>query len=454
MSCRTRLAAHAALAVHAAVTLSPLPVIIRRLHSAAPGFARELDALTGIDAGGGDVDGAVAEIIAAVRARGDAALVELTNRFDGTACTDMGALVLGGGEFRRAYDGLPGAQRSALETAAGRIERYHRRQLQDSWSYEDELGNRLGQRVTALERVGVYVPGGQAAYPSTVLMTIVPARVAGVGGDRRHHADSGWHARNPMVLAALHRTGVEEAYAIGGAQAVAALAWGTETIRPVVKIVGPGNAFVAAAKRQVYGRVGIDSIAGPSEILIVTDGTAPIDWLAYDLFSQAEHDALAQSLLLCPDGNYLDALAARMEALLGGLERRDIIARSLKGRGALIETASLAEAVEIANRIAPEHLMLAVGDPEALLEGVRNAGAIFLGAHSPEVMGDYVAGPSHVLPTHGTARFSSPLGVEDFRKRSSVIALTRRGSRGLDGNRLGAGEKRGPRSPCAGRGSP
>ena len=405
-------------------------MIIRRLHSAAPGFARELDALTGVDAHRDNVDAAVAEIIAKVKARGDAALVELTNRFDGADCADFGELVLDAGEFRHAFDALPAGQRSALETAAERIERYHRRQIRDSWSYEDELGNRLGQRVTPLDRVGVYVPGGQAAYPSTVLMTIVPARVAGVREIAVTMPTPGG-ARNRMVLAALHLAGVEEAYAIGGAQAVAALAWGTETISPVVKIAGPGNAFVAAAKRQVYGRVGIDAIAGPSEILIVTDGATPLDWLAYDLFSQAEHDALAQSLLLCPDGNYLDALALRMEALLGGLERRDIIARSLKDRGALIETASLAEAVEIANRIAPEHLMLAVEDPQALLERVRNAGAIFLGAHSPEVMGDYVAGPSHVLPTYGTARFSSALGVEDFQKRSSVIALTPRGSRAL-----------------------
>ncbi len=409
---------------------APFAMIVRRLNSAAPGFDRALDALTGIDADGGDVDGAVAEIVAAIRARGDAALVELTDRYDGTACSSIGDLVLDGVEFRRAFDGLTAAERSALETAAERIEAYHRRQLQDSWNFTDELGNRLGQRVTPLERVGVYVPGGQAAYPSTVLMTIVPARVAGVG-EIVVTMPTPNGARNPMVLAALHLAGVEEAYAIGGAQAVAALAWGTETIRPVVKIVGPGNAYVAAAKRQVYGRVGIDSIAGPSEILIVTDGSAPVDWLAYDLFSQAEHDALAQSLLLCPDGQYLDALAARMEALLGGLERRDIVARSLEGRGALIETASLAEAVEIANRIAPEHLMLAVREPEALLDSVRNAGAIFLGAHSPEVMGDYVAGPSHVLPTYGTARFSSPLGVDDFQKRSSVIALTPEGNRAL-----------------------
>ena len=399
---------------------------IRRLHSAAPEFARELDALTGIDAQAVDVNAVVTEIVASVKARGDAALVELTNRLDGAACRDIDDLVLDADEFRRAFDGLPAEQRSALETAAGRIERYHRRQIQDSWSYEDELGNRLGQRVKALERVGVYVPGGLAAYPSTVLMTIVPARVAGVGEIVVAMPTPGG-APHPMVLAALHLVGIEEAYAIGGAQAVAALAWGTGTIRCVDKIVGPGGAYVAAAKRQVYGKTGIDLIAGPSEILIVTDGTAPVDWLIYDLFAQAEHDALAQSLLLCPDGDYLDTLASRMQTLLRDRERRDIIARSLEGRGALIETESLEEAVEIANSVAPEHLMLAVRDPRALLEGVRNAGAIFLGAHSPEVLGDYVAGPSHVLPTYGTARFSSPLGVEDFQKRSSVIEFTPQG---------------------------
>ena len=405
---------------------------IRRMHSAAPHFARELEALTGIGTETADVTEAAAQIVTAVKERGDAALVEFTNRFDGTRVTGIAELKLHPEEFRQAFDSLTDERRAALQDAAARIDGYHRRQVRESWSYEDELGNRLGARVTALDRVGVYVPGGLAAYPSTVLMTIVPARVAGVGEVVVTMPAPGG-ARNPMVLAALHLVGVTEAYAIGGAQAVAALAWGTETIGAVDKILGPGNAYVAAAKRQVYGKTGIDLIAGPSEILIVTDGTAPMDWLAYDLFSQAEHDELAQSLLLCPDGDYLDALAARMAALIGGRERRDIIARSLEGRGALIETASLEEAVEISNRIAPEHLMLAVRDPEALLEKVRHAGAIFLGAHSPEVMGDYVAGPSHVLPTYGTARFSSPLGVEDFQKRSSVIALTPEGCRALSG---------------------
>ncbi len=403
---------------------------IRRLHSGAPGFAGALDALTGIDANSGDVEEAVADIVAKVRAGGDAALVELTNRFDAANCTDIGDLVLTAAEFRRAFEGLPAVRRSALEVARARIEDYHRRQVRKSWTYEDDLGNRLGQRVTALDRVGVYVPGGQAAYPSTVLMTIVPARVAGVGEIVvTMPAPAG--VRNPMVLAALHLVGVTEAYAIGGAQAISALAWGTETIRSVNKIVGPGGAYVTAAKRRVFGKTGIDLIAGPSEILIVADGTTPVDWLVYDLFAQAEHDPLAQSLLLCPHGSYLDTLASRMQALLAGRERQEIIARSLERRGALIQTRSLQEAVEIANSIAPEHLMLAVDDPVALLDQVRNAGAIFLGAHSPEVLGDYVAGPSHVLPTHGTARFSSPLSVDDFQKRSSVIHLTGHGCRAL-----------------------
>ena len=403
---------------------------MRRLNSASAGFARQIKALTGIDSAPDGVDAAVAEIIAAVRARGDAALVEFSNRFDSVAAVDFSELVLDAETFREAFEALPAQRRAALETAAERIDRYHRYRVQESWSFADEFGNQLGQRVTALGRVGVYVPGGLAAYPSTVLMTVLPARVAGVR-DIVATMPTPRGERNDMVLAALHLAGVSEAYAIGGAQAIAALAWGTETIRPVDKIVGPGNAYVAAAKRHVYGQTGIDQVAGPSEILIVTDGTAPIDWLVYDLFSQAEHDALAQSLLLCPERAYLDAVAERIDTLLDGRERRDIIARSLRGRGALIETASLAEAVDIANQIAPEHLMLAVRDPQALLDRVRNAGAIFLGAHSPEVMGDYVAGPSHVLPTYGTARFSSPLGVEDFQKRSSVIALSPRGSQAL-----------------------
>ena len=305
-----------------------------------------------------------------------------------------------------------------------------KKQLRQSWSYTDEIGNELGQRLTPLARVGVYVPGGQAAYPSTVLMTIIPARVAGVE-EIAVTMPCPEGTRNPLVLAALHLVEVREAYAVGGAQAVAALAFGTETIRPVDKIVGPGGAWVAEAKRQVFGRTGIDLIAGPTEIIIIADGSAPVDWLVQDLFSQAEHDALAQSLLLCPNANYLNRIAERIAALLPRAARRDIIAQSLANRGALVQTRSLAEAVEVANSVAPEHLQLAVAEPRALLDGVRHAGAIFLGHHSPEAMGDYVAGPSHVLPTYGTARFSSPLGVDDFQKASSIIALSEQGAKAL-----------------------
>ena len=376
-----------------------------------------------------EVEQGVREIIDAVRQRGDDALVECAARFDGADCAAVADLILDRSVLGEAWESLPGTQRKALEQAALRIERYHRAQLRTSWSYTDEFGNELGQRVTPLDRVGVYVPGGQAAYPSTVLMTVLPATVAGVTEIVVVMPCAG--APNPLALAALHRAGVGEAFAVGGAHAVAALAFGTETIPAVDKIVGPGGAWVTEAKRQVFGQTGIDLIAGPSEILIVADGTAPVDWMVYDLFSQAEHDALAQSLLLCPDAEYLERVAQRIETLLPGMARRDIIARSLADRGALIRTRSLAEAVALANDTAPEHLELAVDDPQPLLDQVRHAGAIFVGHHAPEVMGDYVAGPSHVLPTYGTARFSSPLGVDDFQKRSSVIALSKDGASAL-----------------------
>ena len=406
------------------------PRAIRRLDTRSPEFKAEFAALSaGSMASLPEVERGVREIIEAVRQRGDDALVEFAARFDGVDCAAVADLALGRSALRDAWRSLAGAQRQALEEAAQRIERYHRAQLRAPWSYTDDLGNELGQRVTPLDRVGVYVPGGQAAYPSTVLMTMLPAAVAGVTDivAVMPCAD----APNPLALAALHRADAGEVYALGGAHAVAALAFGTESIRPVDKIVGPGGAWVTEAKRQVFGQTGIDLIAGPSEILIVADGTAPVDWMVYDLFSQAEHDVLAQSLLLCPDGDYLDRIAQRLEALLPDMARRDIIARSLADRGALIRTRSLAEAVDLANAAAPEHLELAVADPQPLLDQVRHAGAIFLGHHVPEVMGDYVAGPSHVLPTYGTARFSSPLGVDDFQKRSSVIALSSEGASAL-----------------------
>ena len=406
------------------------PQAIRRLDTRSPAFGVEFAALSaGSITGVAEVERGVREIIDAIRQRGDDALVDCATRFDGADCATVADLALDRGSLSRAWESLPGAQRQALEEAARRIERYHRAQLRSAWSYTDEFGNELGQRVTPLARVGVYVPGGQAAYPSTVLMTMLPAAVAGVTDIVAVMPCAG--APNPLALAALHRAGVEEAYAVGGAHAVAALAFGTETIHAVDKIVGPGGAWVTEAKRQVFGQTGIDLIAGPSEILIVADGTAPVDWMVYDLFSQAEHDALAQSLLLCPDATYLERIAQRIEALLPSMARRDIIARSLADRGALIRTRSLAEAVALANDAAPEHLELAVADPQPLLDQVRHAGAIFLGHHAPEVMGDYVAGPSHVLPTYGTARFSSPLGVDDFQKRSSVIALSSEGASAL-----------------------
>ena len=404
---------------------------MRRLDTASPSFREDFAALATVDQQrSAAVEQAVQDIIAAIRRRGDAALRELTASLDGLSCASMADLQLDPKQFAAAFADLPRPERTAMEQAAQRIERYHREQLRASWSYTDELGNELGQRITPLARVGIYVPGGQAAYPSTVLMTAVPARVAGVQQLAVAMPTPGG-ARNPLALAALHLAGVQEAYAIGGAQAVAALAFGTETIRPVDKIVGPGGAWVAEAKRQVFGRVGIDLIAGPSEVLIIADGTAPVDWMVHDLFSQAEHDVLAQSLLLCPDPDYLDQVGQRIQALLPEAARRQVIQQALQDRGALIRTRSLAEAVALANAQAPEHLQLAVADPAELLPKVRHAGAIFLGAHSPEVMGDYLAGPSHVLPTYGTARFSSPLGVGDFQKGSSLIALSPKGAKAL-----------------------
>ena len=404
---------------------------MRRLNTSSPKFQEEFERLSATAMDGAEgIEQATKEIIASVRRRGDTALLDYSARFDRLDCSDSADLNLDPDSFHQAFDALPKAQRLALEHAAERIRHYHERQLRQSWSYTDELGNELGQRLTPLARVGVYVPGGQAAYPSTVLMTIIPAQVAGVEEIAVTMPCPGG-LRNPLALAALHVAEVREAYAVGGAQAVAALAYGTQTIRPVDKIVGPGGAWVAEAKRQVFGRVGIDLIAGPTEILIITDGGAPVDWLVQDLFSQAEHDALAQALLLCPDADYLNRIAERIEALLPRAARRDIIAESLANRGALIQTRSLEEAVDLANAVAPEHLQLAVANPRALLDRVRHAGAIFLGHHSPEAMGDYAAGPSHVLPTYGTARFSSPLGVDDFQKASSIIALSEQGAKAL-----------------------
>lgn len=411
-----------------------MTLAVRRLDTRAVDFDPQLEALLSWHADAGSVTTAVADILQRVRAEGDLALLDLTARFDGFAPSDMAAVRIGPDELARAFAALPAADRSALELAAERIRSYHERQLADAgvagFEFADELGNTLGQRVGPLARVGVYVPGGQAAYPSTVLMTVIPARVAGVQ-EIVVTVPTPDGVRQTMVLAAAHLAGVDEVLTVGGAQAVAALAFGTASIAKVDKIVGPGGAFVAEAKRQVFGQVGIDVIAGPSEVLIVADGTAPAKWMALDLFSQAEHDPHAQALLVSANLEYLDAVAVAMDELLDEQPRATTIRESLAQRGALIHARDMTECLALANRIAPEHLELAVAEPRRWLDEVRHAGAIFLGSHSPEVLGDYVAGPSHVLPTFGTARFSSPLGVHDFLKRTSVIAMTEAGSEPL-----------------------
>ncbi len=411
-----------------------MTLAIRRLDSRDAGFA---DALTRLLAYAADVDAeveaSVAAILADVRKRGDAAVLEYTRRFDGVAAGSMAALEVAPSELRAAFDGLPAAQRSALEGAAARIRAFHERQLEvagTSWSYRDADGSLLGQKVTPLDRVGIYVPGGKAAYPSSVLMNAVPAKVAGVG-EIVMVAPMPGGARNALVLAAAATAGVDRVFAIGGAQAIGALAYGTQSIPAVHKITGPGNAYVASAKRRVFGTVGIDMIAGPSEILVLADGTTPPDWVAMDLFSQAEHDELAQSILLCPDAGYLERVLEAMERLLPTMPRRDVIRASLEGRGALVLTRSMEEACEISNRIAPEHLEVSAGEPQRWEPLLRHAGAIFLGAFTSESLGDYCAGPNHVLPTSGTARFSSPLGVYDFQKRTSLIEVSEQGAAAL-----------------------
>jgi len=376
------------------------------------------------------VDQAVADICAEVKARGDAALLEYTRRFDRAEAAAMAELTLSRHELEAAYRRLPAVQRQALETAAERVRRYHERQRMSSWSYEEDDGTLLGQQVTALDRVGIYVPGGKAAYPSSVLMNAVPAKVAGVGEIVMAVPTPGGE-RNDLVLAAAYIAGVDRVFTIGGAQAVAALAYGTETVPQVDKITGPGNAWVAAAKRRVFGVVGIDMVAGPSEILVICDGETDPDWIAMDLFSQAEHDEIAQAILLSPDAEFLTRVEASMARLLPDMPRRDIIQASLEGRGALIKVRDLEEACEIANRIAPEHLELSVAEPDHYLPHLRHAGAIFMGRFTSESLGDYCAGPNHVLPTSRTARFASPLGVYDFQKRSSLIRVSSRGAKVL-----------------------
>lgn len=401
---------------------------ITRLSTTQPDFAAVLERLLTWDDDRSDaVRSQVAAIVADVRRRGDAAVLEYTARFDRVAGPDMQALMISRQELQAALDALPAVERDALEVAAERIRAYAERQRIAGFEHIDAYGNRLGQKVTPLDRVGLYVPGGRAAYPSSVLMNAIPAAVAGVP-DIIMVVPAPDGVLSPLVLAAAAIGGVTRGIRIGGAQAVAALAYGTETIPAVDKIVGPGNAYVAEAKRQVFGRVGIDMVAGPSEILIVCDGQTDPDWIALDLFSQAEHDEDAQAILVCPDPLYLDRVQAAMESLLPGMERSDIIRSSLARRGALICVRDLAEAEEVVDRIAPEHLELSVAEPERMAARIRHAGAMFLGRHTAEVLGDYVAGPDHVLPTAGTARFSSPLGVYDFQKRTSIIHCTPRGA--------------------------
>jgi len=375
----------------------------------------------------------VADILADVQARGDAAVLDYTERFDGLSAASVTELELSQAELKFAFDGLPAAQRDALQQAADRVRRYHEAQKKasgESWAYRDQDGTLLGQKVTPLDRVGIYVPGGKAAYPSSVLMNAIPAHVAGVG-EIIMVVPTPHGQKNPLVLAAAYVAGVSRAFTLGGAQAVAALAYGTATVPKVDKITGPGNAYVASAKKHVFGTVGIDMIAGPSEILVLADGSTPADWVAMDLFSQAEHDELAQSILLCPDAAYLDAVQAAIDRLLPTLPRAEIIAKSLNGRGALILTRSMDEACALSNRIAPEHLEVSSHEPHRWEPLLRHAGAIFLGAYTSESLGDYCAGPNHVLPTSGTARFSSPLGVYDFQKRSSIIEVSAAGAQHL-----------------------
>ncbi|HMM54110.1 MAG TPA: histidinol dehydrogenase [Candidatus Desulfobacillus sp.] len=402
--------------------------MIRRLATRDPDFARQLDALLAFEnAQDEGVERTVAEILADVRARGDAAVLDYTRRFDRLEARSLAELELPKSELAAALAGLPADSRAALEQAAGRITAYHRRQLAASWEYREEDGTRLGQKVTPLDRVGLYVPGGKAAYPSSVLMNALPARVAGVG-ELIMVVPTPRGEKNPLVLAAAALASVDRVFTIGGAQAIGALAYGTQTLPQVDKIVGPGNAYVAAAKRRVFGVVGIDMVAGPSEVLVIADGSADPDWVAMDLFAQAEHDEMAQSILLSPDAGFLDAVARSMARLLPQMPRRDVIAAALARRGALIEVGDLDEACAIANRIAPEHLELALAEPDALVDKIRHAGAIFIGRYTSESIGDYCAGPNHVLPTSRSARFSSPLGVYDFQKRSSIIEVSADGA--------------------------
>ncbi|HTH95398.1 MAG TPA: histidinol dehydrogenase [Rhodocyclaceae bacterium] len=402
--------------------------MIRKFDSRAADFGAQLDALLAFESETDEgIERTVAEVLSNVKKQGDAAVLEYTRRFDRLDAASMSALELPKFELKAAFDGLPEAQRKALEAAAERVRVYHERQKAESWEYEEPNGTKLGQKVTPLDRVGLYVPGGKAAYPSSVLMNALPAKVAGVGELIMVVPTPGGE-KNQLVLAAAHLVGVDRVFTIGGAQAVAALAYGTATIPQVDKIVGPGNAYVASAKRRVFGTVGIDMVAGPSEVLVIADASANPDWVAMDLFAQAEHDELAQSILLCPDAAFIEKVAVSIDRLLPTMPRKDVITASITGRGALILTKDLDEACAIANKIAPEHLELSVADARALVPKIRHAGAIFIGRYTSESIGDYCAGPNHVLPTSRSARFSSPLGVYDFQKRSSLIEVSAEGS--------------------------
>ncbi|ACE85595.1 histidinol dehydrogenase [Cellvibrio japonicus Ueda107] len=405
-----------------------MSTLVNRLDSRQADFNQRLDQLLAWESvSDARVAGVVGDILGQVKSRGDAAVLEYTNRFDRRSAQTMADLVVAPEQLHAALDNISPEQRQALQVAAERIRQYHQHQLQNSWRYTEADGTVLGQQISAMERVGLYVPGGKASYPSSVLMNAIPAKVAGVD-ELTMVVPAPDGEISPMVLAAAAIAGVDRVITIGGAQAVAALAYGTETITKVDKIVGPGNIYVATAKRAVFGQVAIDMIAGPSEILVICDGETDPDWIAMDLFSQAEHDEQAQAILLCPNADYLDKVEASIAKLLPTLQRNDIASSSLKNRGALILVKDIADAIALSNRIAPEHLELSVTDPEALLPQIRHAGAIFMGRHTPEALGDYCAGPNHVLPTSGTARFSSPLGVYDFQKRSSIIMCSPAGA--------------------------
>ena len=405
-----------------------MTVNIRRLNASQPDFDSELATLLAWDDSvDHQVNESVRHILHEVKTRGDQAVLDFTEKFDRLKVGSVSDLEMSQARLQQALMAIPEDQRVALEQAAERVRDYHERQNQKSWQYQDEDGTVLGQKVTPLDRAGLYVPGGKAAYPSSVLMNAIPAKVAGVG-EIIMVVPTPDGAVNDLVLAAAAIAGVDRVFTVGGAQAVGALAYGTETIPAVDKIVGPGNIFVATAKREVFGTVGIDMIAGPSEILVICDGKTDPDWIAMDLFSQAEHDEQAQSILISPDASFLDAVEASINKLLPTMERADIIRTSMTDRAALVHVADLSEATKVSNRIAPEHLELSVEEPETLLEEIRHAGAIFMGRYTAEALGDYCAGPNHVLPTSGTARFSSPLGVYDFQKRSSIIGFSAEGA--------------------------